>query len=44
MRTAFRRLTLGIRFARFLPALLGLLDSFVAMVASSLDLGLLNLR
>jgi hypothetical protein len=37
-RTGARRLTLGIRFARFFSDLVALLDCFVAMVTVSFDL------
>ena len=38
-RTESRRLTLGMRFERFLPDLLALLDRFVAMFTASFGLG-----
>jgi len=38
VRTASRRLTLGMRFERFLLDVLALLDRFVAIVISSFDL------
>lgn len=37
-RTSFKRLTLGMRFERFLVAFFALLDRFVAMIISSFDL------
>jgi hypothetical protein len=40
VRTPSRRLTLGIRFERFLADFTALLDRFVAMVISSFDLEL----